>query len=171
VPRGWEYSLPTRAQWEYACRAGSTSLFSFGDSDADLYRYGNYREKSFRKVTPYKDYITDLDHDDKYDLTAPVGSYEPNAWGIYDMHGNVSEWCLDHVQMSDEHRHVPAGAQLTDPFTPASPDRESRNLRGGSWQDWKWDNRCGKGVSMHATTKKDTIGMRVVLVPIRTAAR
>ena len=74
--------MPTEAQWEYACRAGTTSDYNNGGStEADLATLGQY---SGNKV--YNDYCS---------YSAPVGSYAPNHWGLYDMHGNVMEWCLD----------------------------------------------------------------------------
>ncbi len=106
---GLDIDLPTEAQWEYACRAGTTSLYNNGGSyESDLKKLGRYRG-SGRGL-------------------AEVGSYEPNAWGLYDMHGNVFEWCLDwgpwHLQ------------DCTDPV--GNPNGESRCLRGGS-QDYRAD--------------------------------
>ena len=74
IPRGWEFSLPTEAEWEYACRAGTGTNFSWGNKITPS--LANYEESNLNK-------------------TVEVGSYDPNPWGIFDMHGNVMEWCLD----------------------------------------------------------------------------
>ena len=100
---GLKFDLPTEAQWEYACRAGTTSLYNNGgNSDEDLQKLGRYRGTG-RGL-------------------AVVGSYQPNAWGLYDMHGNVFEWCLDWGPWPL--------ADCTDPV--GRPNGSSRCLRGGS---------------------------------------
>jgi formylglycine-generating enzyme required for sulfatase activity len=102
---GREYRLPTEAEWEYACRAGSTSAWCFGDDEEELGDYAWYDENS----------------DDR---THPVGRKKPNAWGIHDMHGNVWEWCADWY---DDYPDIPA----TDPLGPE--DGSPRVICGGSW--------------------------------------
>ncbi len=96
--------LPTEAEWECACRAGATTEYGFGDDASILGEYAWYEDNSDRK-------------------SQPVGRKKPNAWGLYDMHGNVWEWCAD--------RHGDYGAAATDPTGPDSGT--ARVLRGGSW--------------------------------------
>jgi formylglycine-generating enzyme required for sulfatase activity len=104
---GRVYRLPTEAEWEYACRAGSQTAFYCGDSKAELYDHAWFGGNSSRK-------------------THPVGLKNPNAWGLYDMHGNVMEWCLDNFADYPQRAVVdPVG--LTD--TPI------RIRRGGAWCD------------------------------------
>ncbi|MCX7048772.1 MAG: formylglycine-generating enzyme family protein, partial [Candidatus Sumerlaeota bacterium] len=87
------YTLPTEAQWEYACRAGTQTLYSWGDNSDDGLNYCNgYDQKGLRAHTVSS---PAFNYDDGYTETAPVKGFRPNAWGLYDMHGNVSEWCFD----------------------------------------------------------------------------
>jgi formylglycine-generating enzyme required for sulfatase activity len=114
-PRG-SFALPTEAQWEYACRAGETGLYSFGENRAALDDYawhcGNSRNK-----------------------THPVGQKKPNAWGFYDMHGNVQEWCTDWYDAE-----YYAQSPLRDPTGPTSG--RLRVSRGGCGTDAAWDCRA-----------------------------
>jgi len=103
---GKTVSLPTEAQWEYACRAGSKTRFGYGNSDADLGDYAWCTTNSYSK-------------------THPVGEKKANAWGLYDMHGNVWEWCSDWYQ--DSYRNLPT-SDSTGPST-----GELRIMRGDGW--------------------------------------
>nr|WP_271960234.1 SUMF1/EgtB/PvdO family nonheme iron enzyme [Rubripirellula sp.] len=131
------YRLPTEAEWEYACRAGTATKFNYGDDKSDLGDYGWYSENSDRK-------------------THPVGSKLPNAWGLYDMHGNVWEWCRDW------HGDYPSGS-VTDPSGATSSSL--RVFRGGSWyyiaEICRSAIRCRDGPSL----RYDDLGFRVSLSP------
>jgi formylglycine-generating enzyme required for sulfatase activity len=109
---GLDAGLPSEAQWEYACRAGTTAPFSFGRNITPEQNYdGNY---------PYAGAEKGLYRE----RTVAVGSLPPNPWGLYEMHGNVWEWC------ADWYGPYPDGSQI-DPAGP--PDGSRRVLRGGSW--------------------------------------
>jgi formylglycine-generating enzyme required for sulfatase activity len=118
---GRSYRLPTEAEWEYACRAGTRTKFYFGDDGNAMVRFGNAADASFRKVTVKK---WGAKADDGYGFTAPVGHFQPNAFGLYDMHGNVWQWCAD--QIGDY-----ATGSVTDPMLTSG--NGGRVLRGGSW--------------------------------------
>ena len=108
LPAGMAYQLPTEAQWEYACRAGTTTAYSWGDT-----------------ITPQNTNYSGSPFGQPRD----VGQYEPNPWGFFDMHGNVSEWCAD--WMDWEFAWNSSGDALTDPVGPASG--EQKILRGGNF--------------------------------------
>ena len=134
------YRLPTEAEWEYACRAGSRTVYSFGDSAESLGDYAWYLGNSGRK-------------------THPVGQKKPNAWGLYDMHGNVLEWCSDRFG----HRYY-ADSPLEDPTGPASATDPVR--RGGSWIDGAGSCRAACRHAGGPWFRSGDMGFRVAAVPL-----
>ena len=134
---GRRYRLPTEAEWEYACRAGAKTAFSFGNDGADLARYAWYEENSGLK-------------------THAVGSKQPNAFGLYEMHGNVWEWCSDWYSGT-----YYASSPSTDPQGPESGT--VRVLRGGSWDSELGFLRCASRLGCAPDDTIDVVGFRVVL--------
>lgn len=124
---GVTYRLPTEAEWEYACRAGTTTPFSVGSNGEDLAKVGNVCDESLRiKFGVERDKTAAIAANDGFVFTAPVGQFEPNAFHLFDMHGNVQEWCLDW--------HTVQYYQHSPPQDPLGPIRgEFRVFRGSSW--------------------------------------
>ncbi len=121
---GKSYRLPTEAEWEYACRAGTPTRWYHGDDEEGLAQVGNVRDATIK--TKFPDWTYTIRASDCYAFTAPVGRFRANAFGLYDMHGNVSEWCADWY---DEGYYGKSPAD-----DPVGPDSGAfRVVRGGSW--------------------------------------
>jgi formylglycine-generating enzyme required for sulfatase activity len=112
---GKTYRLPTEAEWEWACRAGTTTAYSFGDDPKKIGDYAWWEDNS-------------EEHSHK------VGEKKPNPWGLYDMHGNVAEWCID-VYRKDFYATLPQDKLSLNPFNPPTENRYPYVARGGSWID------------------------------------
>jgi formylglycine-generating enzyme len=124
---GKNYRLPTEAEWEYACRAGTKTRFSFGDEPESLAKAGNVADAMLKaKLFADDPRRPALKASDGYVFTAPVGRFRPNSFGLYDMHGNAWQWCAD-WHAKDYYEKCPKD----DPNGPASGNK--RVLRGGSW--------------------------------------
>lgn len=142
------YRLPTEAEWEYSCRAGSEEAFSWGPKiDCSRAMYGNSLKQSECKEHAKKLGIKD-------EGPAPVKSYPPNRWGLYDMHGNVWEWC------GDWYAPYPVTA-VVDPQSPDSGDAKIR--RGGSWFSSGKKCRSANRAHGHPGSKYKNSGFRLVM--------
>ena len=157
LPEDHIYRLPTEAEWEYCCRAGCRTPYSFGASETKLCRHANYCDSSNKHLAH-----ADSDADDGYAETAPVGSLQPNAWGLHDMHGNVLEWCLDAYAV------YPPGT-VTDPTGPETGP--ARVLRGGSWRSTSAECRSAARSGLSPDSRFNSVGFRLVLGPMPTQGR
>lgn len=160
IERTQKYRLPTEAEWEYACRAGSKTAFANGeitasqcDIDPNLTKIGWYcGNTGFQKPIIY-------------DLSPrPVAYKIPNAWGLYDMHGNVNEWCLD----SSKTRSLLRTGVVTTTYdkqkiiNPRSKKGPNRIFRGGSWNTSTRYSRSANRGSFLPTAKRSYLGFRLV---------
>jgi formylglycine-generating enzyme required for sulfatase activity len=147
---GQRYGLPSEAQWEYACRAGSTTPFHFGATlTPELANYdGNYVYGKGLKGT-YRKQTTD------------VASFPANGWGLHDLHGNVWEWCQDHWH--DSYNFAPGDDQPW--LIPAAVDNQLRLLRGGSWINGPRNCRSACRSNNHPGNRSNLIGFRVCCLP------
>ncbi len=139
---GKEFRLPSEAEWEYACRVGTTTAYSFGDNAALLGEYAWYIDNSGSK-------------------THPVGQKKPNPWGLYDMYGNVLEWCQDGYEKYGGESDL---IRKTGKAVTKENNNRSRLLRGGSWYSFAQDCRSASRSDTFARYQNDSIGFRVVCV-------
>jgi formylglycine-generating enzyme required for sulfatase activity len=163
--------LPTEAEWEYACRAGTGGWFSFGDAfRGKLSRHLNLAGQELDERFPgmaTRQWLFDPDRDrsDGWTHTAPIASYVPNPWGLYDMHGNVWEWCQDHYLDTSYRRlaESPIGP-TADPLhdDDAADDGDWRVVRGGSWANGPIQCRSATRGFFDSTDAACYIGFRVV---------
>jgi formylglycine-generating enzyme required for sulfatase activity len=145
---GRSYRLPTEAEWEYACRAGTTAPYHFGATASS--RQANFNGTSYGGA----------DRGPNLGRTCKVGSYAPNAWGLFDMHGNVYEWVADHFDV-EYYKKSP----VKDPKGPERGDQ--RVLRSGSWDITARDCRSAERSNLPPTARNYSVGFRVVCVPGR----
>jgi formylglycine-generating enzyme required for sulfatase activity len=142
------YRLPSEAEWEYACRAGTTSAYSWGDKiDCSKAMYSNNPKKSDECRRHVKGMGL------KIGRPAPVKSYPPNPWGLYDMHGNVWEWCQDFYGAYPK-------IAVIDPKGPE--EGKERVRRSGSWFKHGWLCRSANRNRGHPASKYNTLGFRLV---------
>jgi formylglycine-generating enzyme required for sulfatase activity len=150
VPKDWEFRLPTEAQWEYSCRAGTTTATSFGEKLSS--KQANFKGKAYNGAEPGP----------SLNQAAQVGSYPSNAWGLHDMHGNIYEWCRDWY-----HTKLPGGTDpdLSSLKGPKNRDGTfSRVRRGGCWADDGWPCRSASRLRFEPDRRYDHIGFRIVAI-------
>lgn len=150
------YRLPTEAEWEYACRAGTRTRYYFGDDIEGLATVGNVGDGTLRAEFGVR---TDtISARDGYLFTAAVGQFKPNGFGLYDMHGNVWEWCADWYA-EDYYANSP----IDDPKGP--PSGRWRVYRSGGWWDYPGNSRSADRGSLPPGETSIHVGFRVALDP------
>lgn len=151
---GKKYRLPTEAEWEYACRAGTRTRYHGGNDPQSLLQSANTFDADAQKNWPqWQEYA--LAGHDGFEFTAPVGSFAPNALGLYDMHGNAWEWVADWYD--DDYY---AKSPVDDPQGPVSG--RVRVRRGGSWHTWSFYVRSSYRNWNSPETRYTLVGMRLL---------
>jgi formylglycine-generating enzyme required for sulfatase activity len=159
---GERVTLPTEAQWEYACRAGTATPLSYGDLDSDFSRFANMADVNMRKLADegWRPKAPDLvPRDDRFNdgalVTAEVGRSLPNVWGLHDMHGNAAEWTRTTYRSYPYH----------DDGRNTVSNKGRKVVRGGSWRDRPKLCRSSARLSYPAYQKVFNVGFRVVIDP------
>ena len=128
-------TLPCEAEWEYSCRSGTQSRFFWGESKKEIGQYANLADVSYKNESPNGLYT--LETNDGYVCLAPVGQYLPNAFGLYDMLGNISEW-VDGIYSDNAYSSDPNHKM----FDENEADNQEQYSTGGSWQAGLTNGRC-----------------------------
>ncbi|WP_414543856.1 SUMF1/EgtB/PvdO family nonheme iron enzyme [Nostoc sp. CCY0012] len=144
---GKTYRLPSEAEWEYACRAGTTTPFYFGETiTTDLVNYNGKYPYASAPNSEYRKQTTD------------VGKFPPNSFGLYDMHGNIWEWCQDVYHNNYEGAPTDGSAWI------GGSSNKTRLLRGGSWDSGAWNCRSAVRYGYEHAPENGNVGFRVVAV-------
>lgn len=150
--KSYRYRLPSEAEWEYACRAGTTTPFHYGETiTTDLANYYGDNSYSSEPNGKYRQQTTE------------VGSFPPNAFGLYDMHGNVWEWCLDTWHKDYNGAPIDGSPWLSE------NDNQAKFLRGGSWANFPRYCRSANRSWLPRGYRDDDIGFRVVVAALRSS--
>jgi formylglycine-generating enzyme required for sulfatase activity len=151
---GKSYTLPSEAQWEYACRAGRSTPFYFGATISP--ELANYDASSRYAEGP---------KGENRQQTTEVGHFPANVWGLHDMHGNVWEWCLDHWHSSYVEGEEQAPTDGSAWIKQSAKEDETRLLRGGSWSSLPWGCRSAYRVFLNPGDADNSVGFRVCCLP------
>jgi formylglycine-generating enzyme required for sulfatase activity len=153
---GQTFRLPTEPEWEYACRAGASTIRFWGDDPQEACRYANIADLDARDKFPAW-----MVHDcrDGYVFTAPAGSYRPNSFGLYDMLGNVWEWC-ENIHDSSTSKSTGKNSLIR------TSDGFNNVIRGASWYSRPEHDRCANRDYVHSPSRRGTdLGFRLVRIP------
>jgi sulfatase modifying factor 1 len=161
---GKRYRLPTEAEWEYACRAGTTTAWQQGNDPEGLASVGNVWDAAAQKYfSKNSSSYPAINASDGGEFTAPVGRFRSNSFGLYDLHGNVWEWCQDRY---DREAYQRRWGTTSDPLVTSSGG-DSRVLRGGGWSsyDGAGDTRSAFRIGLTPDARGSSTGFRVARTP------
>jgi len=157
---GLRFALPTEAQWEYACRAGTATALWYGEVDADFSAWANVADRTIERLDTHTGgviVLQEIPSDTRYDdgslATAEVGRYQPNPWGLFDMHGNAAEWTLSTYRPYPHHGDDGRNTDLPS---------DRKVVRGGSYYDRPKRCRSSFRLSYPAWQRVHNVGFRVV---------